>query len=258
MVELKPTEPHKDLLIQPNDEQLLYKIMSMENLIDSISKLYLHFNRVDSYSDFPNADKYDGEQLPKDRPGNTASKFMKAPDSSAADSYDLSRKRTYACCLSLGNSDYIWNEYGNSGAKGKVCLVFNFDKLRNMLNETFQNSVIQHKQTQYSQIFFINYGLIKYVDWNEYQRNQTALLNPIEYSYIKDNKYNEEKELKITISTLGVGKFAIPFPESLQCGFDFRAAIANGAIQQILHGPDCDLSFFISELKKLGIYKYEG
>ena len=83
MVEL--IEPQKNLLTQPSDEQLLYKIMSVKNLKTSISNSYLHFNRVDSYKNFPNADQQDGEQLPKDRPGNTASKFIKAPNFSLKD-----------------------------------------------------------------------------------------------------------------------------------------------------------------------------
>lgn len=44
-------EPHAGLLMQPPEDQLLYKVMTAENLLRSISGAYLHFSRVDSYSD---------------------------------------------------------------------------------------------------------------------------------------------------------------------------------------------------------------
>ena len=103
-------EPHVRLLKQPADDQLLYKVMSAENLLRSISGRYLHFNRVDSYRDFPGADGNDGAQLPKDIPGNTRVTFVKSPDFPIRDYYSQSRSRTYACCFSLENSRYIWDE----------------------------------------------------------------------------------------------------------------------------------------------------
>ena len=112
-------EPHAPLLRAPPDGHLLYKIMTVENLLRSIEGGYLHFNRVDSYTDLLNGDLRDGEQLPTDRAGNQAARFAKAPDFSTADYYDLSRARTYACCLSLENSDYIWTNYGNGSARVK-------------------------------------------------------------------------------------------------------------------------------------------
>ena len=66
-VPLGGVEPHAPLLTIPPDGQLLYKIMSVENLLRSIVGNYLHFNRVDSYSDFPGADPHDGRQLPEDQ-----------------------------------------------------------------------------------------------------------------------------------------------------------------------------------------------
>src|SRR5215207_2376511 len=50
-------EPHAPLLCIPPEDQLLYKVMTVENLLRSVAGNYLHFNRVDSYSDLPNADK---------------------------------------------------------------------------------------------------------------------------------------------------------------------------------------------------------
>lgn len=123
-------ESHAGMLKIPPDGQLLYKMITVDNLLRSIVGGYLHFNRVDSYVDFPGADPYDGEQLPQDLQGNASSRFEKAPDFSAADYYDKSRSRTYACCFSLENSALIWSNYANGCEKGKVCLVFDFSKLR--------------------------------------------------------------------------------------------------------------------------------
>ena len=49
-------EPHAGLLSIPSDDQLLYKIMTVENLLSSIRGGYLHFNRVDGYPDLPGFD----------------------------------------------------------------------------------------------------------------------------------------------------------------------------------------------------------
>ena len=257
-------EPHKDLLVQPNDDQLLYKVMRVEDLIDAMKNRYLYFNRIDSYSDFPCADKHDGEQLQQDRSGNTACRFEKAPSFSVADSYDLSRKRTYACCFSLENSDYIWNTYGNNSDKGKVCLVIEFGKLRKLLNETFNNPTMNN----YSKIFSLNYGIIQYENWNKCQKNQDRFPNAIKYFHLKDSQYEEEKEFRITLSALGVYKYTLPerkennneinFPESQRLAFDHRKAIEDGTIQQILlaqNNPDS--SFFIDELQKMGVYSQD-
>ena len=127
-------EPHAPLLNVPHDGQLLYKVMTMENLIRSVDGNYLHFNRVDSYGDLsgsnPLVDSNDGRQLPKDEAVNSRISFEKAPNFTAADYYNKSRSRTYACCFSMENSNYIWKHYGNGSTKGKVCLVFEFSKLR--------------------------------------------------------------------------------------------------------------------------------
>ncbi|MCP0914711.1 hypothetical protein NKV53_10290 [Legionella sp. 27cVA30] len=135
-------EPHKELLIQPPENQILYKVITVENLVSSILGKYLYFNRVDSYKDFPAADPYDGKQLPNDYIGNRASKFVSEPNYSAADYFETSRGRTYACCFSTENSEYIWRRYGRHGKKGKVCLVLNFGKLRKYLNEILTSQQI--------------------------------------------------------------------------------------------------------------------
>lgn len=255
-------EPHAKLLHAPPQNQLLYKVMTVENLLRSVTGNYLHFNRVDSYSDFPNADENDGRQLPKDQPANVAAKFQKAPGFSAAHYYDQSRERTYACCFSIENSDYIWKNYANGSEKGKVCVVFEFGKLRAMLNRALnpEGATLIYDGNPCRQIFSVNYGMVSYVAWDTHQTNKQYLTNPILYTYIKDAaRFSEEKELRISLSAIGIGHFAlkdgsrIQFPSSLQLGFDFREAIATAAIREILLAPEADSGFLTTELGKLRI-----
>ena len=253
---LSSIEPHAPLLNVPPDGQLLYKVMTVENLLRSIVGNYLHFNRVDSYADLqgagPHADPYDGRQLPKDQLGNACARFEKAPDFSAADYYDKSRARTYACCFSLENSNYIWEHYGNGSVKGTVCIVFEFGKLRATLNQTLQRC---------HQSFSVNYGIVEYVEWDTHQANTKRFPNPIKYTYLKDKKkFSEEKEFRISLSALGIGQFdsTMLFPSSLGLVFNFRAAIADRTIQQILYAPDSDSDFLQTELQKLHIVASKG
>lgn len=240
----------------------MYKVMTVENFLRSATGKYLHFNRVDSYTDFPNADPNDGRELPKDHPANAAARFVKAPDFSAAHYYDQSRGRTYACCFSTENSDFIWRNYANGSEKGKVCVVFEFGKLRALLNHTLApgSSALTYGGNQCHQIFSINYGLVEYVEWNDHQTNEQYLSNPIRYTYIKDTAFSEEQELRISLSAIGAGQFAlndgsiIQFPHSLQLAFDFHVAIATSAIQQFLLTEGSDSEFFAQELAKLNIY----
>jgi hypothetical protein len=265
---LGSVEPHVGLLTTPPDGQLLYKIMSVENLLRSIIGNYLHFNRIDSYTDFPNSDPNDGRQLPKDQDGNTCVRFKKAsdddPDFSAANYYDQSRARTYACCFSLDNSDFIWKNYANGSARGKVCIVFGFGELRTTINQMLQNAALEYNSNRCRQIFSVNYGIVEYVEWDSHQANTEHLPNPIKYIYLKDNKFSEERELRISLSTIGIGRFAlkdgstIEFPPSLQLAFDFRTAIADCTIKQILYAPDSDSDFLKAELHKLRIVARKG
>jgi hypothetical protein len=249
-------EPHALLLKQPSDDQLLYKVMKAEDLVRSVSGRYLHFNRVDSYTD----DAHDGEQLPADLPANMAAHFTASPDFTAADYYNQSRARTYACCFSLDNSKYIWSRYGQGGTKGKVCVVFEFGKMRSQLNKTFENAGLMCKGIPCHQIFSINYGLVEYVDWAKHQSNVARFSNPIQYTYLKDaSNYRDERELRVSLSALGMGHFAlnygsnIEFQKSLQVEFDFRTAIATRVIQQLIPSSDCDSAFVQQELDKCGI-----
>lgn len=264
---LGSVESHAPLLNVPPDGQLLYKIMSVENLLRSIVGNYLHFNRVDSYAAFPGGDPHDGRQLPKDQQGNASARFEKAPDFSAADYYDQSRARTYACCFSLENSDFIWNNYANGSAKGKVCIVFEFGRLCATLNQTLQpgNAALEYDGNRCRQIFSVNYGIVEYVEWDAHQVNTKHHPNPIKYTYLKDKKkFSEEKELRISLSAVGIGQFALKdgstmqFPSSLRLAFDFRAAIADRTIQQILCAPDSDSDFLQTELQKLHLVASKG
>jgi hypothetical protein len=247
-------EPHALLLKQPPDDQPLYKIMSVENFVRCVSGRYLHFNRVDSYKDFSMADAHDGEQLPADLPANAAAKFLASPDFTAADYYNRSRSRTYACCFSLENSRFIWHEYGRGGTKGKVGIVFEFGKLRSQLNDTFKNAGLLYDNIPCHQIFSINYGIVEYVDWAKHQSNAARLANPIQYTYMKDaHDYRHDRELRISLSALGIGHFDIEFQKSLEVEFDFRTAIAGGAIHEIIPSPDCESDLVRQELGKCGI-----
>lgn len=254
-------EPHGPLLRQPPAGQSLYKVMSVENCIRSIERGYLHFNRVDSYKDFPDADHQDGEQLPGDRAGNAAATFAAAPGFSAADYYDRSRSRTYAYCAALQDTDHIWT-YSSGSPRGNVGLVFDFDKLRATLNRTLQSGCagLEFNGIRCRQIFDLNYGMVDYVDWANHRANETHLPNPITYAYLKDaGRFANEHELRISLSALGIGKFVlddrteITFPQHLHLDFDFRAAFADNTIREIIRGPRCDEDFFRAELHRLHV-----
>jgi hypothetical protein len=254
-------EPHAALLQHPPAGQLLYKVMSVENCIGSIERGYLHFNCVDSYKDFPDADQRDGEQLPGDRAGNAAATFAKAPGFSAADYYDRSRLRTYAFCAALKDTDHVWT-YGGSTPRGNVGLVFDFDRLRATLNRMLLSggAALEFNGIRCRQIFDLNYGIVDYVDWASHRANETRLPNPIMYTYLKDRgRFAEERELRISLSVLGIGKFVmddlteISFPKHLHLGFDFRVAFADGTIRELTAGPRCDQDFLRVELLRLGV-----
>ena len=260
-------EPHAPLLAIPSTGQLLYKIMSAENLLRSLLGRYLHFNRVDSYSDFNGADPHDGRQLPRDQPGNANSRFQSAPHFSAEDYYDQSRARTYACCFSLENSDYIWSNYANNNERGKVCVVFEFGKLRNTINNILRhgNAALEYDGNRCRQIFSVNYGLVEYIERDSYQTNSERLVNPITYTYLKDKqRFVEESEFRISLSAIGIGQFALrdgstmEFPPCLQLEFDFQAAIADSTIVKILDAPGASTNFLRSELQQLRIVLSNG
>jgi len=247
-VSAQPVEPHKKLLRQPPDFQLLFKVTSFENFLKSFEEDYLHFQRVDAYNDFPGSDPFDGKQLPLDEHGNKCSKFISDPFFSASTYYDRCRSQTYSCCFSLKNSDYIWQEYGHGrDSKGKVCLVFNFGNLRTALNQAMvdstKNHLLRYNNVPLKQLFSINYGIVEYLDKKIEQKNLSKLLNPIQYLFLKDQRYFQENELRISLSTLGFDYILktgekIDFPLSLKFGFNFRQAIADNVIEKILYSEN--------------------
>ncbi|SEA67728.1 hypothetical protein [Variovorax sp. YR216] len=234
--------------------------MRAEYLIDSIAGSYLHFNRVDSYRDFEGADAQDGAQLRTDRPGNANARFQNAPEFTAADYYDQSRARTFACCFALENDNHLWENYGSGGTRGKIAVVLEFAWLRNHLNAqlTSAEATLLWQGVPCRQIFSINYGIVDYVDWERHQLNDQVLPNPILYTYIKSARFKAERELRVSLSAVGMGKLAfggrvLDLPTSLQAPLDFRAGIAEGGIRSIEMGPDCDREWLEGELARFGI-----
>lgn len=233
-------EPQACRLNIPSDEQLLYKIMTLENLFRSIAGNYLYFNRVDSYKDFTGADPHDGEQPPNEREANKQTYWESEPSHTLEQDYDNVRQRAYACCFSIQNTDYIWRNYGQGGKKGKVCLVFNFGKLRSTLNECILRSEIKKTNKSILSLFLaINPGLVKYFSWNEIESNKERP-NLIEYIYMKDKRYENEQELRISLSDLSLRTYILNngallnFPKSIRLPFDFKKALCDGTIKEIL------------------------
>lgn len=253
-------EPHAPLLKLPAPGQHLYKLMSVENLIQSIKGSYLHFNRVDRYKDFPLADAEDGAELPLDQLSNQTVTFEKAPTFSLSDYYARSRGRTYACCFALENSEHIWCHYGRDNEMGQVGLEVDFEKLRQRLNAGLAgNAVLMYGDLRCHQIFSINYGEVTYVDHKTHRANTERAANPIEYAYLKDARFADERELRVTLSAIGVGRFQltngqeIDFPPSLQLPFNFRDANADGTITRVIPGSTTDAQLLDDELARLGI-----
>jgi hypothetical protein len=105
-------------------------------------------------------------------------------------------------------------------------------------------------------VFFVNYGLVEYVDSATIQANAERLVNPVIYSHMKDAaRFKGEKELRVTLSTVGLGVFAladgrqISFPESMQLDFDFRKAFSEGTVTRLLAKDDAVRQNLASELE---------
>lgn len=262
-VPLGSVEPHRLLLDQPPIGQLVYKVMSTENFARCVEGKYLYFNRVDSYKDFPNADAHDGEEFPADRERSQLVGFQKAPEFTISHYYRQSRERTYACCLSMENSAFIWSEYGTGGARGKIGLTFDFDKLRAMLNRNIQQAIdhdlLMCGDIKCHQIFSINYGLVRYVDRENHTAIDTHLVNPMTYIFLKDQRFKEEIELRISMSALGIGHFAIhggqrlQFSAGLPVHFDFREAFETGVIKRLDASSPDDRDWLNSQAGQSGL-----
>jgi hypothetical protein len=237
-------EPHRFLLRQPEPGALLFKVVKVRYLIDMLQRNYLHFQRVDAYDD----DTTDGEQLPLDRSVSAGVSFEKASTYTLEQYYDTSRARTYACCFSLENSAYLWENYAPD--RDAVCLVFDFEKLRQRLNASMQatfdnDGLLLQWENRFKQIFSINYGIVDYVDRATHALHPVRIANPIQFTFLKDKvRYANEKELRIALSAFGIGRFAMTngatmeFPPTLQMHFDYREAFSGGAITEILCPPN--------------------
>ncbi|MCW8469416.1 DUF2971 domain-containing protein [Fluoribacter gormanii] len=225
-------EPHKYILKKPNANKNIYKIVSGNFFLDMINKNYLYFRRIDKYSD----DINDSALPDKDRSLSQQSKFQYAPNISMADYYDSCRSKSYACCFTTKISEHIWKHYGNSN--NSVCIIFKSGKFINHMNATLYSSRLIIKDHLYHDFFWINYGLVEYMDYDE-QYLLKYLPNPTEYIYIKDRKYSKEKEFRISLSCLQHESYVLPngehlnFPESIQLEFDFKSALENGAIKRL-------------------------
>ena len=251
----KSTECRVQLLEQPRNEALLYKIIPSEHVFDTLQKGYLHFTRVDKYQD----DKKDSDQPPADLEINQKITFQKAPDISLADSYRRHRETSYACCLSITPpSQDHWIKYGGKNPDKAICIVFHFRNLRTFLNQKFVEAKIVTTRGQILhdfvtagvatengeiisqadvQLFHLNYGLVKYRNFESDILFPDVRPNPIEYAFFKDEKYRPENELRILFShNAAIGKAVLSneevfnFPESLQFEFNFDQALQAAAV----------------------------
>ncbi len=117
-----------------------------------------------------------------------------------------------------------------------------FGKLRKALNEILDFSYLVQNNNMYLPIFNINYGYVQYCNWDEHSTGSGV--NPINYLYLKDAKYKNEQELRISLSAIGCRKFVsndrsnIDFSSSLQLEFNWQEAIDRQIIQKIICGKD--------------------
>lgn len=222
-------EPNKEKIKQPCDNQLLYEIIQRKNYDDMVARGYIYFNRVDSYKD----DTADGEQPSCDRLRNQQSHFVKAPAFTLENYYDKARSRAYASCFSLKPMEHMKEGYGG---ENPVCLQFRFADLRKNLNKTISESIIMCNGYPCKQFLNINYGEISYLSKEEYCSDY---INPIHYLYMKDDRYKDEKELRVTLSALGIGHYAmndgnfLSFPKGLELSFDWHKAFEEGWTEEL-------------------------
>ena len=154
----------------------------------------------------------------------------------------------------------MWEHYGLGSAMGQVGLEFDLEKLRRRLNGALsRETALMCGDIRCRQIFSINYGEVAYVDRVKHRGNLDRAADPIQYAYLKDRSYGEERELRVSLSALGMGRFVladgreIQFPPSLQLGFDFREAIADGTIAQILTAPTTNEAGLVEALGRFRI-----
>ncbi|APF03543.1 TPA: DUF2971 domain-containing protein [Legionella pneumophila] len=238
-------EPHKHILKKPHGNKDIYKIIPGSYFLDMIKQKYLYFRRVDTYSD----DLNDSALPNKDRILSQQSKFQYAPNISMSDYYDKCRSKSYACCFTTQISNYIWRHYCDNDPNA-ICIVFKSGQLIKYLNSTLSNSRLIINERVHHDFFWINYGLVKYIDYDD-QYLLELLPNPTEYLYIKNRKYSKEKEFRISLSCLQYGHYVLPngeelqFPESIKLEFDFTKKVVKRLEIRSNHNNN-----FIREIKQ--------
>lgn len=233
-------EPHAPLLDHPADDQLLLKIMSIDNFRRSLLGGYLYFNRVDCYDDDPR----DGDISPRDRAFGRQQSFAAAPDWSMADYYDQCRSRSYACCFSMENSPAMWRAYGGPGDQAsKIGLQISFGTLRRLMNDAVRAALDANpgQAPRWRQLLSVNYGRVQYGDWAKIQLTQRHFPNPVAPLFWKDGqRFAYGKELRVSLSAPGFGQFRaaegqdFTFPSGLAYPFDLRASIESREMTLIL------------------------
>ena len=111
---------HAPLLKKPDDKQLLYKVIPSKYFFAMLKGNYLHFRRTDVYKDKIGDDLRDSDLTDSDKIISEKSTFEKSPNYTLKNYYESLRAKTYVCCFSTQNSDYLWKEYGG-GDNNAVC-----------------------------------------------------------------------------------------------------------------------------------------
>jgi len=110
-----------------------------------------------------------------------------------------------------------------------------------------------------TKIFSINYGVVEYDDWKKVQKSKEYYANPIQYTYLKDNKFKDDNELRISLSCMDTRQAVLnnghkfQFSPSLHFAFDYKSAKQNGTIIDLICSADCDIAYLASELNKLSV-----
>jgi len=260
-LKISAAERHKLLLHQPEDDAIIYKIMTLENFKKSFEERYLYFNRVDGYED----DCKDSSQPEQERLLNCKKNFLKSRSYTLENKNDDLRKRVYACCFSLNipNSEQ-WEQYGGSDA---VCLELNFGKLKSFMNSSFESmglkicglpnfvrgkfseyiisedcnvgDIVTFKNSQdfenaasptvekYVQFFDLNYGKVIYGDFGSVKISDKNLANSIKYVYFKDSSYQKKDggELRISLMSQGVKNLAYSIDGGSKQNFNFPESL---------------------------------
>lgn len=92
----------------------------------------------------------------------------------------------------------------------------------------------------------VNYGIVAYKDWKNARLTEVSLMNPILFAFTKDTDFKDDTELRVTLSTLGIGSFvridgsAVEPPTSLSCPFDLVGTLRAETIKLHL---DCKEAF---------------